>query len=132
MAKCFSNEPIGLFQLGLGLISLQQVNVAPGMVTDTCQNFQTVRQFDHIIIGTQGKRFGLGVCLFLAGKDNQRHLPCCGIGTIIADQGQTVDFRHHQILQDDRGLYPVCGLNGFGGILAKVKINIMLGGQHSA
>ena len=117
--------------MGLGFIPLQQVNVAPGVVSDSGQDFQPVREFYHIVIGTERKRLGLGHGLFLAGKNDQRHLPGCRVCAIIPDQGQAVDFGHYQILQDDRWLDSVCGLDGLGGILAIVKIDIMFGRQHT-
>ncbi len=55
------------------------------------------------------------------------HLVC----TEVSYQGETVYFRHDEVLQDDRGADLVGRLDGQQRALAVMKIDVPLRGEHS-
>ena len=101
------------------------------MVANPSNQFDPVGKLDEVIVGPQGERLGLDHWLFLARQDDQRYLARPGVGTQELDQLQTIDIRHDQVLEDDRGLHGVGHGQSPDRVLAKVQDNITLRIQHA-
>ena len=96
------------------------------MVADAGNQFDPVGKLDQVIVGPQGEGLGLDHRLFLARQDDQRDLPRPWVGPQEFDQLQTIDVRHDQVLENDRGLDGVGRRQSLGRVLAKVQDNVAL------
>ena len=116
----------------VGLVALEQVDVALGVIADPRQELEAVGELDDVVVGPQRERLGLDRRLFLGREHDHRRLAGRLVGPERLDQGQAVDIGHDQVLEDHRGLEPVCLVEGLGGVAAVVEDDVRLAGQHPA
>ncbi len=124
--------PLALLEPGIGLVPLEQVDIALGVVSDPGQQLEPVGELDDVIVGPQREGLGLDRRLLLGGEYDHRRLAGRLVGPDHLHQGQPVDLGHDQVLEDDRGLDPVCLVEGLGGVAAVVEDDVRLAGEHPA
>ena len=124
--------PLALQERLVGLVALEQVDVALGVIADPRQELEAVGQLDDVVVGPQRERLGLDRRLFLGREHDQRRLAGRLVGPEHLDQGQAVDIGHDQVLKDHRGLEPVCLFEGLGGVAAVMEDDVGLAGEHAA
>ncbi len=123
---------LALEQRLVGLVALEQVDVALGVIADPRQQLEPVGKLDDVVVGPQRECLGLDGRLLLGREHDQRRLAGRLVGTELLDQGQAVDIGHDQVLKNHRGLDPVCLFEGLGGVRLVVEDDVRLAGQHAA
>ena len=123
---------LALQQRLVGLVALEQVDVALGVIADPGQELEPVGKLDDVVVGPQGERLGLDGRLLLGREHDQRGLAGRLVGPEHLDQGQAVDLGHDQVLEDHRGLDPVGLVEGLGGVAAVMEGDVRLAGEHPA
>src|ERR1700676_3519879 len=102
LAVFFRQFPLTRFQSSIGPLTLQLMRVRFGMHTNPRQQFDSMRQFDHVIISSGFKR-GLFDCrLIFAGKDDDRNRASERVVAVVFKEVKSVHPWHYEILQDHR------------------------------
>ncbi|MND72964.1 hypothetical protein D3C80_645260 [compost metagenome] len=116
-------------QGAVGLVALQQGQVGARVVADARHQFDGVRQLDQVVVGPGGKRRALDQRVFLGRQDDDRDVLGRRVVAVLTHQGQPVQARHDQVLQDHRGL----DAHGLGHRLvrvgAEVEVDVLFIGQ---
>ncbi|MCY1454057.1 hypothetical protein D9M71_710930 [compost metagenome] len=74
------------------------------MVADARHQLDGVRQFHQVVVGSGGKGRALDQWVFLGRQDDDRDVLGGRVVAVFAHQGQAVQARHDQVLEDYRGL----------------------------
>ena len=102
------------------------------MVADAGEQFELVWQFDQVVVGTEGERFGFDFGLLFGGQHDQRDVAGGGIRAKEPYQHQAIDVRHHQILQDHRRRKLVGDVQSRRRIATVAKDDVLFRGQQTA
>ena len=102
------------------------------MIANTGDKLDPVRELYKIIVGAYEEGIRLGHCLFFAGQDYERHILQFLVGPEEFYEGESVYFRHYEVLK-----YYCRGdlhshFNRLGRVFAVVKDDVLLRGQHSS
>jgi len=112
-------------------VALGLVDVGAGMVAQARNQFDFVRQLDKIIIRTDGERLPLDRRIFVRGKDDDGRITGARIRAELSHERQTIDTRHDEVLQNDRGLDLVRDLDGFARIRTIMQVDVRLIGERA-
>ena len=116
-------------QGAVGLVALQQRQVGARVVADTRHQFDGVRQLDQVIVGPGGKRRALDQWVFLGRQDDDRNVLGRRVVAVLAHQGQTVQARHDQVLENDRRLDAHGLKHRLVRVGTEVEVDVVLIGQ---
>ena len=113
-------------QRPVGGVPLQQGHVGARVVADARHQLDVVRQLDQVVVGPGGEGRALDQRVFLGGQDDDRDVLRCRVVAVLAHQGQAVQARHHQVLEDHRGLDADRLGNGLVWIGAEAEVDVFL------
>ncbi|RMO66894.1 hypothetical protein ALQ39_05784 [Pseudomonas amygdali pv. eriobotryae] len=113
----------------IGFVTLQQCHIGARVVANARHQFDVVRQFDQIIVGPGRERGALDQRVFLGGQHDDRDIAGQRVAAVLANQRQTVEARHDQILKN-HGRFDLHGLgNCLMRVGAKVEVDRFVASQ---
>ncbi|MNM19625.1 hypothetical protein D3C81_299400 [compost metagenome] len=112
-------------QSTVGFVALQQRQVGTRVVANARHQLNVVRQFDQVVVGPGSKGRALDQRVFLGRQDNDRDVLGGRVIAVFAHQGQAIEPRHDQVLQDHRRLDSHGLFHSLMRVGAKVEINIL-------
>ena len=95
---------LALAQGPVGSITLHEVQIGPGVVTDAGHQFDLIGQLDQIIVGAHRESLALDLRVFVRGQDDDGCVFCGRIRAQLADESQPINAGHDEVLQNDRRL----------------------------
>ena len=100
------------------------------MIPHAGEQFEAVRQFDDVVVGSDGEGLRLHGRLLLGGEHDDRHVAKPFVGPKLPHEREAVDLGHHEILQDHRGPHLRRLVQGRGSVFAVVEGDSLLSGEH--
>ena len=101
------------------------------MVTDTRDEFDTVRQLDHVIIRAERECLTFHLRIFVRRKDDDGNVVRDRIRPELIHERQPVNPRHHQILKNHRRPDLRGDIQRLTRIRAIMEINVRLARQRA-
>jgi hypothetical protein len=103
---------------------------AGGVVVQSSLQLDGIGELHEIVARAAGERLGLGGGFLPGAQHHHRHVGEGLVGAVGLEQLEAVGIRHHEVLQDDRGMHAPCGVEGDGTLEADVQGDAVVVGEH--
>ena len=121
-----------LLEHAVGGVALRLDAIGIGVGANARDELDTVGDLDQVVIGAVGEGAALVVRVLLARQDDHRDGVERGSPAVAPEQGEAVDARHDQILEDDRRAELHGVVHGALRVAAVVEGDVALGLEHLA
>ena len=132
LGQVVGHDPLAGEERLIRLVTLEQINITFGVITDSGEQFETVGKLDDIIIRAERERVSLDLGVFLGGQNDQGDFAGCSVFAKHLHEREAVDVGHHEVLEDQRRLNPFRLGDGLCGIFAIVEDDVLLTRDHPA
>lgn len=94
------------------------------MVADAGDEFEFIGEFDDVVVSAECEGLGFDIGFFAGGEDDHGDVFSGGVSAEEFDHSEAIDIGHDEVLEDDGGFDLGGDLEGLGGVIAIMELNI--------